>query len=256
MVQYRWFGQILEQNLCTSKPGIPETNYLVVSWFQDSWTFWILENAGVSITELLVVPNVEVYKLICQHLWSLLVHQTYITLSSRQVIFLFGLQNMIGHVQHQFCKDLGWNALELLLVWVDKENSIEFPFVFCTVLIYIFVFTLIYKVLHVSFESFPVVHLVIWPSYDTTSLLRFLVLRNFTVCNRGQPCSLFCHYLLLSTPLFLSFLVQFLPSLSLLFLLFFTPFSFPLSIASSFFPTLSSILHHIFCPSTQIIFSP
>ena len=63
-------------------------------------------------------------------------------------------------------KDLGRDALELLLVWVDKENSIEFLFVFCTVLIHIFVFTLIYKVLRVSFESFPLVRLVVWPSHD------------------------------------------------------------------------------------------
>jgi len=25
------------------------------------------------------------------------------------------------------CKDLDWDILELLLVWVDKENSMEFP---------------------------------------------------------------------------------------------------------------------------------
>ena len=63
-----------------------------------------------------------------------------------------------------WCKDLGRDALELLLVRVDKKNLIEFPFVFCTVLIHIFVFTLIYKVLHVSFEPFPFItngHLLI-----------------------------------------------------------------------------------------------
>jgi len=69
-----------------------------------------------------------------------------------------------------WCKDLGRDALELLLVRVDKENSIEFPFVFCTVLIYIFVFTLIYKVPCVSFESFPLARLVIWPSHDKSSV--------------------------------------------------------------------------------------
>jgi len=26
-----------------------------------------------------------------------------------------------------YCKDLDWDVLELLLVWVDKKNSIEFP---------------------------------------------------------------------------------------------------------------------------------
>ena len=34
------------------------------------------------------------------------------------------------------CKDLDWDILELLLVWVDKENSIEFPFNCGTLLIY------------------------------------------------------------------------------------------------------------------------
>jgi len=28
---------------------------------------------------------------------------------------------------HQGCKDLDWDVLGLLLVWVDKENSMEFP---------------------------------------------------------------------------------------------------------------------------------
>ena len=61
---------------------------------------------------------------------------------------------------------------------------IEFSFIYCTLLIHISVFTLIYKVLCVSFESFPLVHLlvsfnkekekekkinndlVIWPSHN------------------------------------------------------------------------------------------
>jgi len=55
-------------------------------------------------------------------------------------------------------KALGCDNLGLLLVWVDKENSIEFSFICYTLLIYVSVFTLVYKVLHVSFESFPLVH--------------------------------------------------------------------------------------------------
>ena len=36
-----------------------------------------------------------------------------------------------------WCKDLDWDILELLLVWVDKENSIEFPFNCGTLLIHL-----------------------------------------------------------------------------------------------------------------------
>jgi len=57
--------------------------------------------------------------------------------------------------------DLGWNNLITLLVWVDKENSIEFPFNCCILLIHILVFTFIYKVLHISFKSFSLVYSLI-----------------------------------------------------------------------------------------------
>jgi len=35
------------------------------------------------------------------------------------------------------CKDLDWDVLELLLVWVDKENSMEFSFDYGTLLIHL-----------------------------------------------------------------------------------------------------------------------
>ena len=54
-----------------------------------------------------------------------------------------------------YCKNLDCNALELLLVQVDKKNLIELLFNCCILLIYILLFTSIYKVLHISFESFP-----------------------------------------------------------------------------------------------------
>jgi len=35
--------------------------------------------------------------------------------------------NSVQEVDIKFwCKDLDWDVLELLLVWVDKENSMEF----------------------------------------------------------------------------------------------------------------------------------
>ena len=40
------------------------------------------------------------------------------------------------YTKHPSYKDLDWDVLELLLVWVDKENSIEFPFNCGTLLIY------------------------------------------------------------------------------------------------------------------------
>jgi len=54
-----------------------------------------------------------------------------------------------------YCKNLDCNALELLLVQVDKKNLIELLFNCYTLLIHILLFTSIYKVLHISFESFP-----------------------------------------------------------------------------------------------------
>ena len=54
-----------------------------------------------------------------------------------------------------YCKNLDCNALELLLVQVDKKNLIELSFNCCILLIHILLFTSIYKVLHISFESFP-----------------------------------------------------------------------------------------------------
>ena len=57
-------------------------------------------------------------------------------------------------------KVLDCDGLGLLLVQVDKENLIEFSFVYYTLLIHISVFTLIYKVLHISFESFPLTRLL------------------------------------------------------------------------------------------------
>ena len=38
---------------------------------------------------------------------------------------------------HIKCKDLDWDVLELLLVWVDKENSMEFSFDYGILLIYL-----------------------------------------------------------------------------------------------------------------------
>jgi len=56
------------------------------------------------------------------------------------------------------CKNLDCDTLELLLVWVDKENLIESSFNCCILLIYILLFTSIYKVPHISFELFLLIH--------------------------------------------------------------------------------------------------
>jgi len=58
------------------------------------------------------------------------------------------------------CKVLDCDGLGLLLVQVDKENLIEFSFVYYTLLIYVSVFTLIYKVPYISLESFPLMRLL------------------------------------------------------------------------------------------------
>jgi len=44
------------------------------------------------------------------------------------------------------CNDLAWDDLTTLLVWVNKENSIEFSFNFCTLLIHL---------LHSLYTTFP-----------------------------------------------------------------------------------------------------
>jgi len=56
------------------------------------------------------------------------------------------------------CKVLDHDGLGLFLVQVDKENLIEFLFVCYILLIYVSVFTLIYKVPYISLESFPLMH--------------------------------------------------------------------------------------------------
>jgi len=102
-------------------------------------------------------------------------------------------------------------------------------------------------------------NLAVLLSYNTIPLLSFLVPRIFpTICNMGQPYCLF-HYLILSTPLLLIFLVQFL-LLSQLFLE--LSFSFLvnssfigfLSIFSNFFLTFPNIPGHISYLSIQIVF--
>ena len=81
-----------------------------------------------------------------------------------------------------------------LLVWVDKENSLEFPFDYCTLLIHFPLFITIYKVPYIPFHPTALhvwsseanknknknkinINLAILPSYDTIPLSRFLILR-------------------------------------------------------------------------------
>ena len=52
-----------------------------------------------------------------------------------------------------YCKNLDWDVLEPLLVWVDKENSIESSFNLYKLLIHLLLFTSIYKVPWVPFYS-------------------------------------------------------------------------------------------------------
>jgi len=56
-------------------------------------------------------------------------------------------------------KNLDWDILELLLVWVDKENLIEFPFDCYTLLIHI-LYLLLFIKSHISLlsHSFSYVH--------------------------------------------------------------------------------------------------
>jgi len=51
-----------------------------------------------------------------------------------------------------FYKNLDYDTLELLLVQVDKKNSIEFPFDCCTLLIHI-LYLLLFIKSHTSFLS-------------------------------------------------------------------------------------------------------
>ena len=174
----------------------------------------------------------------------------------------------LAKLRAEICSNLVWDDLITLLVWVDKENSIEFSFAFLYTTYTLSVFTLIYKVPHISFESSSLmsidllrkekkidIDLVIWSSHDTTPLSKFLVLRIFFIVHsRGWPYFLLHCHLLLSTLLFPNFPVQFLPPLPLSFLLFFAPFSFLLSIISSSFPTFPSTLRHTFYLTTQLTF--
>ena len=81
---------------------------------------------------------------------------------------------------------------------------IEFSFNCCILLIHIFIFTSIYKVLCISFESFSLAcplkenknkkkrnidnDLAIWLSHNTTSL-KVPYPKDFTTCSRGHKCS-------------------------------------------------------------------
>ena len=91
-------------------------------------------------------------------------------------------------------------------------------------------------------------NLAILPSYDTTSLLSFLVPRNFSTTHSiGLPCCPFHFHLPLSILDLLNFLP--LPGSSLLSL--FLPVSCP-SIISNFFLTFSNIPGRIACPTIHI----
>jgi len=59
------------------------------------------------------------------------------------------------------CSDLVWDDLITLLVWVDKENSIEFSFAFCTILIHI-LYLLLFTKFHISLLSHPLLHPLIF----------------------------------------------------------------------------------------------
>ena len=67
----------------------------------------------------------------------------------------------LHHDIYKGCKNLDCDALELLLVQGDKKNSIKSLFNCCTLLIHILLFTSIYKVPHISFESFLLICLLI-----------------------------------------------------------------------------------------------
>ena len=47
----------------------------------------------------------------------------------------------LDKAQGAICKDLDWDILELLLVWVDKKNSMEFPLNF---LYYLYNYYMVY----------------------------------------------------------------------------------------------------------------
>jgi len=57
-----------------------------------------------------------------------------------------------------WCKDLGRDTLELLLVQVDKENLIEFLFICCILLIHI-----LYLSLFIKFRVSPLSHPLLCP---------------------------------------------------------------------------------------------
>ena len=102
-------------------------------------------------------------------------------------------------------------------------------------------------------------NLAVLLSHNTTPLLSFLVPRIFpTICNMDQPCCPF-HCLILSTPLLLIFLVQFLLlsqlflELSFSFLVDSSSIGF-LFIFSNFFLTFPNISGHISYLSIQIVF--
>ena len=98
--------------------------------------------------------------------------------------------------------------------------------------------------------------LAILPSHDTTSLLSFLVPRNFsTTHNMSLPCCPFCLYLPPSILILLIFLPQLLPLPGLSSLSLFLLVSYP-SIVSSFFPISPNILGCTICLTSQIISLP
>jgi len=70
------------------------------------------------------------------------------------IYLLFYLSNqLLLFILLLFCKNLDCGALELLLVWVDKENSIEFSFNCCTLLIHI-----LYLLLFIKSHTSPLSH--------------------------------------------------------------------------------------------------
>jgi len=58
---------------------------------------------------------------------------------------ILGIESTMLTTYHPQCKNLDWNTLELLLVQVDKENSMEFSFDFGILLIYVLCLLLFMK---------------------------------------------------------------------------------------------------------------
>ena len=71
----------------------------------------------------------------------------------RELNRMLGIESKLSMAFHP-CSDLAWDDLIALLVWVDKENSIEFSFVCYTLLIHILYLPLFIKS-HMSPLSHP-----------------------------------------------------------------------------------------------------